>query len=242
MRMGRLLLVGLPLVGLAVFMGQAAVSPGIALGRKISQLTTDRNKILVQTPSATLEGHQDGVLAADFSPDGKTLATGSADKTVKLWEPAARKEIATLKGHAAPVTVVKYSRDGKHLLTAADKNVIVFNGETHEVESKLTAKAEVTAGAFLPESAKVVMVCGGELHTWDISTPASETVALGKAHLTAMDMNEQGEIVAGTDNGRVMIINLQAASDDMRNISAIANQITPTTTPSGGMPKSKRPK
>jgi len=62
----------------------------------------------------------------------------------------------------------------------------------------------------------VVMVCGGELHTWDISTPASETVALGKVHLTAMDMNEQGEIVAGTDNGRVMIINLQAASDDMR--------------------------
>ena len=34
-----------------------------------------------------------------FSPDGKTLASGSEDKTIKLWDVATGKEQATLKGH-----------------------------------------------------------------------------------------------------------------------------------------------
>ncbi len=34
-----------------------------------------------------------------FSPDGRTLATGSEDKTARLWEVATGKEIATLRGH-----------------------------------------------------------------------------------------------------------------------------------------------
>ena len=37
-----------------------------------------------------------------FSPDGKTLASGSEDKTIKLWDVATGKEQATLKGHTSP--------------------------------------------------------------------------------------------------------------------------------------------
>src|SRR6266704_2285088 len=48
---------------------------------------------------ATLRGHAGTVEAVAFSPDGKTLATGSYDATVKLWDWAAGKDIATFRGH-----------------------------------------------------------------------------------------------------------------------------------------------
>ncbi|MGH8654176.1 MAG: WD40 repeat domain-containing protein [Gammaproteobacteria bacterium] len=46
----------------------------------------------------TLEGHENVVMSVAFDPMGRTLASGSADKTVKLWEVASGKLLRTLKG------------------------------------------------------------------------------------------------------------------------------------------------
>ena len=47
---------------------------------------------------ATFQGHEGSVYSVAWSPDGKTLASGSADKTVKLWEAATGKLLATFRG------------------------------------------------------------------------------------------------------------------------------------------------
>src|SRR5262249_34540508 len=60
----------------------------------------------VATDPATLEGHAFQVSSVAFSPDGKRLATGSSDRTVKLWDAATGQELATLKGHTAGVQSV----------------------------------------------------------------------------------------------------------------------------------------
>ena len=52
-----------------------------------------------------------------FSPDGRTLATGSDDKTARLWEVASGKEIATLRGHEFRVYFVAFSPGGRTLAT-----------------------------------------------------------------------------------------------------------------------------
>ena len=51
-------------------------------------------------------GHQDRVWGVAFSPDGKRLATASADQTVKLWDAATARELLTLRGHQEDVTSV----------------------------------------------------------------------------------------------------------------------------------------
>jgi WD40 repeat protein len=63
-----------------------------------------------------LKGHTAKVWSVAFSPDGKTLASGSDDKTIKLWDVATGKEIRTIQTQAVAVVRVEFSPDGKTLL------------------------------------------------------------------------------------------------------------------------------
>lgn len=76
------------------------------------------------------KGHTEPVLAMALSPDGKRLATGSADKTVRLWNPESGMPDGVIKAHDGPVHGLAWSADGRFLATSsADKTVKVWKIE-----------------------------------------------------------------------------------------------------------------
>lgn len=66
-----------------------------------------------------LNGHKGWVSGVAFSPDGKRLATASADGTVKFWDAATGTELRTLEAHEDIVSAVAYSTDGTQFATAS---------------------------------------------------------------------------------------------------------------------------
>jgi WD40 repeat protein/serine/threonine protein kinase len=74
--------------------------------------------------SATLRGHEDWVYQVAFSPDGKTLATASKDRTVRLWDVETRKSLAVLRGHRDEVNAVAFSPCGSFLATGSDDETV----------------------------------------------------------------------------------------------------------------------
>ncbi|MFN6305885.1 MAG: protein kinase domain-containing protein [Microcystis sp.] len=75
----------------------------------------------------TLTGHSNVVWSVAYSPDGRYLASGSWDKTIKIWEVATGKELRTLTGHSEAVYSVVYSPDGRYLASgSSDKTIKIW--------------------------------------------------------------------------------------------------------------------
>jgi WD40 repeat protein len=101
----------------------------------------------------TLTGHSDWVWSVAYSPDGQTLASGSWDNTIKLWNVKTGNLLQTLEGHSSWVNSVTYSPDGQTLASASNDNTIkLWNVKTGNLLQTLEGHSYlVNSVAYSPD-------------------------------------------------------------------------------------------
>jgi WD40 repeat protein len=147
----------------------------------------------------TLEGHDGIVDAVAFSRDGRSIASGSHDNTVNLWDTTTGELRHTLRGHENTVKCVALSGDGQLVASGSyDCTVKVWNVATGDVEHTFQGhKNKVQSVAFSINDRSVVS--GSDDSTvkiWDLAT--------GTLRLSLEAHNDAVESVACANNGRLI--------------------------------------
>jgi ribosome assembly protein 4 len=133
----------------------------------------------VTRSSSSLTGHTESILAVQFSPDGRNLATGGGDAVVRTWDIDTETPHHTLEGHKNWVLVVCWSPDGLKLASAgADGTIRIWSPSTGQALGKpLRGHAKwVTSLSWRPlhlepDSRSLVSSSkDGTIKTWDSKT------------------------------------------------------------------------
>lgn len=109
------------------------------------------------------KGHSDDVISVNWSPDGKHVATGSADKTAIIWNASTGSQVMTLVGHSSLIWSVSWSPDGKQLATGSrDNSAIIWDVCTGQKIHLLEGHASVVGNVRWSPDGKYVATC-----SWD---------------------------------------------------------------------------
>jgi WD40 repeat protein len=163
--------------GLTLATGSAAAppSPGKTAAGQVRLWQVASGK-----ETALLPGHDAVVFCLAYAPDGRSLATGSADGSIKRWDIASGREAGALQGHTGPIYGVAYAPDGKTLASASsDGTVRLWDLATGKVRATLQGKMEFWSATF---SADGKYLAAGEKPRREQMKPGPDRV-LGQARL-----------------------------------------------------------
>jgi WD40 repeat protein len=136
-------------------------------GVQASELAPGKPELVMQT------GHNLTVSAVAFSPDNKSVATGSFDNTIKIWETATGRELRVLSGHSGAVKTLVWSPDGQLLASGGtDLTVKLWNVETGREIKNLTGHTGlIEILAFTNDGKKLASgSLDNSIKIWDAAT------------------------------------------------------------------------
>ena len=120
---------------------------------------------------AVLSGHTDVVRCVTFSSDGRSLASGADDKTVKLWDMQTGGVVRTFLGHTRFVLSVSISADHTRIVSGSgDKTIYLWDVQTGHCLCTVMQQASVGHVGFSPiDSQHIISISGKEVWGWDLS-------------------------------------------------------------------------
>jgi WD40 repeat protein len=183
------------------------------------------------TARHVLTGHSDEVRCVSWSPNGSNLASGSLDKSVRIWDPETQQTLLTYTGHTQAVKAIAYAQSGLLASGGGDNVVRVWNSNTGEdTISSRDLGGEVSSLTWTASNAAIfVGTLGTGLHEINMDQKL-ETPLGAKNVIDTLSLSPDGRYLAiGLRSGTVTILSLPSktlfhtyASERTNTILALA--------------------
>lgn len=179
----------------------------------------------------TLAGHSEDVRSLAISPDGKTLASGSFDGTIKVWNLPEGKLLYTLTGHSQAgeiVSSVAISPNGNSIISSSngyEGSIKIWNLYTGELRYNLSAQTLGVSVVAISPDGRLLATGSNDGTVWLWSLDSGDRLGTLSGHFGTVDsvaFSPDGTTLAsGSQDGSIKLWSLNSEIGYNQNISAL---------------------
>jgi WD40 repeat protein len=167
------------------------------------------NFVAVQTPA--LKGHSEFIGEAAFSSNGNMCATGSFNKTIKLWDAGSGEVLGTFED-TSWVNAFAISPNGTLLASgrssgASNSTINLWDTSSGELLGTFEEVSLVKALAFSPDGKLLALGSYNTVKLWDLTSNADlRTLGVHSYHIIQVIFSSDGKLIVSQDSGEVFKI------------------------------------